>query len=127
MQARIEELETQQEKIAADKVKLDSLAANLIAHARTYHPHMRHVLGIDGVKQREDDPPTKGLRDLLLHEMEQEDAVTQRVVLKHPEMRKVGPTTLDTVIVHQYLTIFLIPPQTVFTISYDRTCQTSVL
>lgn len=90
LQARIEELENQQERMNMSRVKMDSLAANLIAHARTYHPHMRHVLGIGGSRHSADEPPTRGLRDILLREMEQEDATTQRVVMKHPEMRKVS-------------------------------------
>jgi hypothetical protein len=88
-QGRIEELERRNTGLMANKWCLDQLAADLIAHARNYHPHMRHVYGIGDYKQRSNDEPSRKLKELLLQEMAAEDERTRHVVLKHPEMRKV--------------------------------------
>lgn len=72
---------------------MDSLAADLIVHARTYHPHMRHVLGID--KHHRELEPSRALKDLLLTEMAEEDETTQEIILSHPEMRQVRSRSLS--------------------------------
>jgi hypothetical protein len=89
VQARVEALEKRNAELMANQLRLDGLATDLIAHARTYHPHMRHVYGIDSHKRHSHHEPSRKLRDLLLQEMAAEDERAQHVVLKHPEMRKV--------------------------------------
>ena len=89
IQARVEELERRNVELLANKIRLDELAADLVAHARAYHPHMRHVYGIDGHKRHSHNEPSRKLKELLVQEMASEDERTHHIILKHPEMRKV--------------------------------------
>lgn len=88
-QARIEELERRNAELVANTLRLDELAADLIAHARTYHPHVRHVYDIDRHKRHSHEEPSRKLKELLVQEMAGEDEMTHHVVLKHRDMWKV--------------------------------------
>lgn len=89
VQARVEVLERRNAELMANKLRLEGLATDLIAHARTYHPHMRHVYAIDSHKRHSHDEPSRKLKELLLQELAAEDERAQHVILKHAEMRKV--------------------------------------
>jgi hypothetical protein len=96
--------------LAASRAQMDSLAADLIVHARTYHPHMRHVLGLD--KRHRDLAPSKALKDLLITEMLEEDEATQEIILSHPEMRQVC-----------FRSLFLCPSDELMVFSLDPLCN----
>ncbi|KAF8318708.1 hypothetical protein DL93DRAFT_2164886 [Clavulina sp. PMI_390] len=78
---------------------LEQFAADLIRHARTYHPHMRKIFGVDELRYGESlggggssgstgQQPSRKLKELVLEELSGEDARTQHIVMKNADFRK---------------------------------------
>ena len=80
-------------RAAAKSATADSLASDLIKHARIYHPHLRHAFssysGIGASTAHPWDAPSDELKELLLEEMGEEDDLSRTVMLKNADMRRV--------------------------------------